>query len=86
MDKQTDATDLWYRSITDITDHYMTFLQYPIKYANDCINVKNKIMFRLINDESKNKFPTMLETYDWNTVVSDNIDTFTDTFISVIYD
>ena len=41
-------------------------------------------MFRLINDETKNNFSTMLETYDWNTVESENTNTFSDTFIITV--
>ena len=39
--------------VTDITDHYMTFLLYPFENLNDSINAKTKIMLRSLMTKLK---------------------------------
>ena len=69
--------------MTDVTDHCMTFLRYPISNM-DSEHLQNKIEFRLHNEENKNRFTSMLETFNWNSIASDDVNVYTDNFTKTI--
>ena len=66
--------------LSDITDHMPTFVNIPsfeIKYED-----KIKITFRLEDEIGKSKFSEFLSNFNWNTVRSDNVDIYAESFVN----
>ena len=68
--------------LTDVTDHCMTFLIHRTKNLNK--STKTKITFRLTNETNKNRFRTLLQNFDWDSIATDDVNIYTDKFIKCI--
>ena len=68
--------------IFDFTDHLPTFVNFPS--LNIKINEKIKIQFRCEDDVGKLRFNKLLSEFNWNSVVSNDVDIYTQSFVDKI--
>ena len=66
---------------TNITDHSSIYIHIPIKIS-DINSVYRKIAFRLIDDNSKQNFNNIISNFDWNSLISNDLNLFTENLIS----
>ena len=66
----------------DFTDHLPTFVNIPS--LNIKLNNKIKVQFRCEDDVGKLRFNRLLSEFDWNLVVNNDVDIYTQAFIDKI--
>ena len=64
----------------DFTDHLPTYIHLNIDSCSP--NNKIKIHFRLINDETKENFKSLVQNFDWQSIVTENSETYAEFFLS----
>ena len=66
-----------------VTDHHTTFILLPFGCKSN-INEKIKISFRDCSSENQENFELKIRDFDWNTIKSDNPETYMQNFISTL--
>ena len=65
----------------DQSDHLPTYLNLKMEQP---INSKRRIQFRVVNDATKLSFATCVEDFDWNSIISDDVDSYVENFLNAL--
>ena len=65
---------------SDLTDHCPTFITIPLN-TNVSQNEKRKVTFRLHSDENFERFASALEDFDWDSLLSGDLDSDVSSFV-----
>ena len=69
----------------DMTDHCPIFVQLPKQiFGSPNENKFTEIIFRSNNEENRTKFSRLLNEFDWNTVLYDDIHSYFENFFAII--
>ena len=87
---------VWFNSIAfeykctiimnDLTDHCPVLFQLNFKYQDTNSYDKIKIKFRLNNDETRRKFKTDLANFNWDSIKSNDLNTYFDNYYKTLND
>ena len=72
--------------LSDITDHCATILKLPFFVQKTHSEAKVKITFRDESESNKLSFSNTLSSFDWNSVFSENVDTYVQKFSNILFE
>ena len=72
--------------LTDVSDHLPSFINFIFNSRKKLSGSKTKISFRIFNEANKDSFFQAMQTYDWNGLISDDINIYVENFVKTLND